>query len=101
MIDYEKDQKTYAYITDDYELVIYIFDPFDILLNSNKASLDDFIGSVEYAREVGKSVEQVKVLLRAGKIPNARKIGRDWIIEKDSIHKFPEGKRGKPSKIKS
>lgn len=98
MIDYEKNQKTYAYITDSNELIIYKFDPFDILLNSTKSSLDDFIGAAEYAEAVGKSVEQIKVLLRAGKIPNARKIGRDWIIEKDSIANYPIGKRGKPSK---
>lgn len=95
MLEYEEHEKTYAYVTDDYELVVYKFDPFDILLNSNKASLDDFIGSIEYADAVGKSVEQIKVLLRAGKIPNAKKIGRDWIIEKDSINKYPKIKKQK------
>ena len=47
----------------------------------------------EYAKEVGKSVEQVKVFLRNGRIPDAKKIGRDWIIARSSVRLYPSDRR--------
>lgn len=93
MFIYKKTQPTYAYVTDEKSLVIDNFAPFSILFETTVMHLDDFITVNEYAAYVGKSVEQVKVYLREGKIPNARKVGRDWVIHRSSIYKYPQDKR--------
>ena len=95
MFNYEKDSETYAYITDDYKLVINRFVPFDTVLKCNHCEdcLDELISVSDYAKEVGKSIEQIKVYLRHNRIPGAKKIGRDWVILKSSIHKYPTDQR--------
>ena len=90
MFAYKPNQPTYAYVMEGNELVISNFTPFSILFEQKKNyDLDNFIGVNEYAKEVGKSVEQVKVYLRKGRIPDAKKIGRDWIISRESIKLYP------------
>lgn len=86
--------ETFAYINENYHVIIFNFLPFEVLfeINSNN-SVYDFVSVPEYANIVGKSIEQVKVHLRNGRIPNARKIGRDWIIHKDSVAFYPSDNR--------
>lgn len=86
--------ETFAYINDDFTVIIKNFLPFEVLfeINSN-CTIYDYISVAEYAQSVGKSIEQVKVHLRNGRIPNARKVGRDWIIHKDSIAYYPTDNR--------
>lgn len=91
--------KIYAYITDDNSLVIKSFEPFDILFldeDIKKNRAEDFLSVNEYAKRVGKSVEQVKCYLRDGRIPDSRKIGRDWIIHRDSVLFYPTDRRRRP-----
>ncbi len=86
--------ETLAYINGNYHIVILNFLPFEILFEiESKDTIYDFISVSEYAASVGKSIEQVKVHLRNGRIPNARKIGRDWVIHKDSVAFYPVDNR--------
>lgn len=86
--------ETYAYINDNYTIVINNFLPFEALFNiETESSIFDLMSVAEYSQKVGKSIEQVKVHLRNGRIPNARKIGRDWIIHKDSVAFYPTDNR--------
>ena len=88
------DGETFAYINSNYHIIVLNFLPFEELFEiASSSSLDDFISVSEYAQLVGKSIEQVKVHLRNGRIPNARKIGRDWIISKDSVAFYPTDNR--------
>lgn len=98
MFSYKPKAQTYAYVSDDNSLVITNFAPFSILFETTELNLQDFISVAEYAEIVGKSVEQVKVYLRDKRIPNAKKIGRDWIIHKSSIYKYPQDNRIKCGK---
>lgn len=100
MLAYKPECDTCAYVQSNDILVVENFNPFAILFEKPQISLDDFIGVNEYAKEVGKSIEQVKVFLRHGRIPNAKKIGRDWIIARSSIHKYPQDQRISKGKFK-
>lgn len=100
MFAYQSQAETYAYVSDEGELIIINFTPFDILFQTSDYALDNFIGVSEFADAVGKSIEQVKVFLRNGRIPDSRKIGRDWIIHKDSINKYPSDHRLRSGKYK-
>ena len=86
--------ETVAYINANYHIIILSFLPFEVLFEiDSDNTVYDFISVAEYAEMVGKSIEQVKVHLRNGRIPNARKIGRDWIIHKDSVAFYPADSR--------
>lgn len=86
--------ETFAYINDDYTIIIKNFLPFETLFEiDSEASIDSLLSVAEYAELVGKSIEQVKVHLRNKRIPNARKIGRDWVIHKDSVAFYPTDNR--------
>lgn len=74
---------TYAYVTDNFQLVITDFTPFELLFEVNYSSMN-LITAAEYGKKQGKSVEQIKVLCRNGRIQGARKIGRDWMIPSDA-----------------
>lgn len=88
------DGETFAYINHNYDIIIHNFLPFERLFEiDTHNTIEDFISVSEYAQLVGKSIEQVKVHLRNGRIPNARKIGRDWIIMKESVAFYPTDKR--------
>jgi hypothetical protein len=90
------DGETMAYIcenTDGDVLIIHNFKPFEVLFEKPSFNMDNLISVNEYASAVGKSVEQVKVHLRNNRIPDARKIGRDWVIAKSSITKYPLDQR--------
>ncbi len=94
MLDYKAE--TIAYINDDGCIVISDFTPFERLFEMNIKpgfSADEFLTTAQYAEAVGKSVEQVKIQLRKGCIPNACKLGRDWIIHKDSVLHYPSDNR--------
>lgn len=97
--------ETAAYVNDSNELVIKSYQPFDVLWNDIKIDFSDILVCEEYARAVGKSPEQIKQFLRQNRIPGARKIGRDWVIPKSSIDKYPMDNRvtagGKFSKYKN
>ena len=86
--------ETFAYINDDYTIIIKNFLPFEALFQiDTESSIFDLLSVAEYAEMVGKSIEQVKVHLRNNRIPNARKIGRDWVIHKDSVVFYPTDNR--------
>lgn len=86
--------ETLAYINGNYHIIILNFLPFETLFEvESKDTIYDYISVSEYAESVGKSIEQVKVHLRNGRIPNARKIGRDWVIHKDSVAFYPADNR--------
>lgn len=77
--------ETIAYVTDAFHLVIVDFSPFKVLFDEIRTpTLDDLLTVAEYAQLYNKSVEQVKVLCRKGRIPGAKKIGRDWVIPNDT-----------------
>lgn len=76
--------ETIAYVTDALHLVIVDFRPFNVLFEASNAALDNLLTVAEYAQLYNKSVEQVKVFCRTGRIPEAKKIGRDWVIPSDA-----------------
>ena len=76
--------ETMAYVTDAFHLVIVDFSPSKIMFEVSSPSLDDLLTVSEYANLHNKSVEQVKVFCRTGRIPGAKKIGRDWVIPSDT-----------------
>lgn len=76
--------ETVAYVTDAFHLVIVDFSPFTVLFEASNTTLDDLLTVSEYAQLYNKSVEQVKVFCRHGRIPGAKKIGRDWVIPSDA-----------------
>ena len=91
--------ETFAYINDDYTIIINNFLPFEALFQiDTEDSIYDLLSVAEYAELVGKSIEQVKVHLRNNRIPNARKIGRDWVIHKDSVAFYPTDNRVRTGK---
>lgn len=75
---------TLAYVTDAYELVISDFTPFKILFEAHELNSFNMITAQEYADMYGKSVEQIKVFCRKGRIAGAVKLGRDWVIPADA-----------------
>lgn len=82
--------KTAAYITDTFQLVLNEFTLFRILLEVD-TSITNLIRATEYGNLHNKSVEMVKTLCRSGRIPGAKKIGRDWMIPSDAP--YPTDKR--------
>ena len=80
--------ETLAYITDAAELVIVNSAPFIPLFDDVHYSIEDMETASDYAKRHRKSVEQIKVLCRAGRIHGATKIGRDWVIPKDTPYPF-------------
>lgn len=87
---------TLAYVTDTYELVIRDFSPFKILLEANTLNTFNMITAQEYADMYGKSVEQIKVFCRKGRLSGAVKLGRDWLIPSDAP--YPADNRVKTGK---
>lgn len=75
-----------AYITDSSQLVIEDISPFISIFESVKATvpIESVLTASEYAEKHNKSVEQIKVFCRNGRIWGAKKIGRDWIIPEDA-----------------
>lgn len=73
----------FAYVTDNFQLVLSDFNPFKQLFDVDYSVLN-LITAAEYGKQNGKSVEQIKVLCRNGRITGATKIGRDWMIPADA-----------------
>lgn len=82
--------ETLAYITDAAELVIVNSAPFIPLFDAVHYSIEDMETASEYAKRHRKSVEQIKVFCRAGRIRGATKVGRDWVIPKDTPYPFDQ-----------
>ena len=61
----------------------------------NTSGIPELITAKEYARRNGRSVEQIKVYCRNGRIPGAYKHERDWVIP--SSAPYPEDRRKKIS----
>lgn len=76
--------ETLAYITDASELVIVNSAPFIPLFDDVHYSIDEMETAIDYAKRHRKSVEQIKVFCRAGRIRGATKLGRDWVIPQDA-----------------
>ena len=75
-----------AYVTDSLQLVIEDIVPFLGVFEQVKATvpIEDVLTAAEFAEKYNKSVEQVKVFCRNGRIWGAKKIGRDWVIPVDA-----------------
>ena len=75
-----------AYVTDTWQLVVDDITPFIAVFESVKATvpIEAVLTAAEYAEKHNKSVEQVKVFCRSGRIWGATKIGRDWVIPADA-----------------
>lgn len=75
-----------AYITDSLQLVVEDISPFLSVFEQVKSTvpIESVLTAAEYAKKHNKSVEQVKVFCRNGRIWGAKKIGRDWIIPEDA-----------------
>ena len=75
-----------AYITDASQLVIEDIGPFLSVFEEVKATvpIESVLTALEYAEKHNKSVEQVKVFCRNGRIWGATKIGRDWVIPENA-----------------
>lgn len=77
--------ETIAYVTEELHLVIVDIEPFAILpVESTQTVIDKLVTITEYAKTHNKSIEQVKVFCRTGRIPGAKKIGRDWVLSVDA-----------------
>lgn len=77
---------TLAYVTDSLQLVVEDISPFLSVFESVKATvpIESVFTASEYAEKHNKSVEQIKVFCRNGRIWGAKKIGRDWVIPVDA-----------------
>jgi len=75
-----------AYVPDSLQLVIEDITPFVSVFEQVKATvpIEDVLTAAEYAEKHNKSVEQIKVFCRSGRIWGATKVGRDWVIPKDA-----------------
>lgn len=75
-----------AYVTDSSQLVVEDITPFLSVFESVKTTvpIESVLTASEYAEKHNKSVEQVKVFCRGGRIWGAKKIGRDWVIPEDA-----------------
>ncbi len=87
--------KDIAQINDDKSLLIFDTTPFEYLLKESENSMEkqNDISAKEYADKHNKSVEQIKVLCRSGRIEGARKIGRDWLIPENAPYPTRKGVR--------
>ena len=82
----------YAYITDSDDLIVYDSSPFrDALLSLGGGHTENLIDAREYALRHGKSIEQIKVYCRNGRLKGARQIGKCWAIPEDTP--YPEDGR--------
>ena len=83
--------RNYAYITDDGDLVILDFAPFEPLFRA-KEIIVKMLSPEDYAAKHGKSKEQVKVYCQQGRIEGAYKINqRSWVIPANAP--WPEDNR--------
>lgn len=73
----------YAMVTDTDQLVLTYFEPFEDIF---KVEIEptNLLTASEYGDLHGKSVEQVKVYCRSGRILGAVKMGRNWMIPADA-----------------
>lgn len=82
--------QTLAFVTDTHQLVIDDFSPFHTIIEaeSDPKWLGNLLSVQEYAQKHNKSVEQIKVFCRKGRIAGAKKIGRDWVIHADTPYPY-------------
>lgn len=73
-----------AFISDTLALVIKSFAPFEILFDTPQVTEKEGITAAEYAEKHGKSVEQIKIFCRNGRIRGAHKVGGYWVIPEDA-----------------
>jgi len=84
--------ETLALIADNYTLVIYDFEPFKTLMNTNLETRG-FISVDDFAKKYNKSTEIIKVYCRTGRIPGAQKVARNWLIPENAEYPVSEGRR--------
>lgn len=74
--------------------------PGEIVMESvhsvDKTLPSEMVSAQEYADIHGKSVEQVKVLCRSGRLPHAYKKGRDWLVPRTET--YPSDRRRKENR---
>ena len=90
--------ETIAHVTDGFQLVLFDFKEFEVLFKTNYFVIqNDCVTIAEYAKKYNKSVEQIKVFCRTGRIPGAQKIAGSWMIPCDAS--YPPDNRFKKRKI--
>ena len=77
--------KTLAYISNNKELVINDFSPFEFLFRKIK-----YLSTEEFGKKFNKSSEIVKVYCRQGRILGAIKIGSSWFIPDSAPYPIPQ-----------
>ena len=58
------------------------------------SSLDDYISLSEAARIIERHPKHLALLCRQGKLEGARKIGRDWVVPRESVQNYTPGPQG-------
>lgn len=58
------------------------------------------IGTAEIAKRLRVSAERVRALIKAGRLPSAKKLGRDWFIDEKDLALVKDRKPGRPRKAK-
>ena len=80
--------QTLAYVTDDFNLVCIDSSVFEPLI-ADTFKVKSLIPLSEYAKQVDKSAEIVKVLCRSGRIVGAQKMAGRWMVPKDAPYPIP------------
>jgi len=57
--------------------------------------MNDYLTTAQAAEELGVTAARVRQLILSGSLP-AKKIGRDWAIERDDLELVRERKLGRP-----
>ena len=81
--------ETMAFIADNSSLVVYNFQPFALLLNSDVRKFG-FLTTQEFAERHNRSIEIIKAFCRDGRIPGAKKVGGIWLIPKEAEYPVDE-----------
>lgn len=61
-------------------------------------TINDYIAIAEYAKAIGKSVVTVRQKCERGTLPGAVKIGKNWIVPKDTLYKDARTKKATKNK---
>ncbi len=56
----------------------------------------DYMTTTEAAAELGVTRARIRQFIAEGRLPGARKAGRDWLIPRDALEPVRERKPGRP-----
>ena len=84
--------ETCAVISDDLNLLIMDFSPFDQFL-SEKLNKRNYISAAEYGAKHNRSAEIIKLYCRDGRIPGAKQVGSTWVVPEDAEYPIAPHRR--------